>query len=155
MRNPSSIGGTYAWVCVNLEGDEISTGHGYVTAPYLGLERVTNNLTELLAIVSALECVTDGWDGTVCTDSLVSLRRIDRPGDTKWNGIPDELIARAIKQRERLPSVTFVLCCGHPTRAELLAGRDERGYPASRHNVRADALCKGMAALVVDRCGIA
>ena len=55
--NPSPIGGTWAWCWVH---DDVMIKHEYgVVEPCdLGLTKITNNHTELLAAVRALESLT-------------------------------------------------------------------------------------------------
>lgn len=139
-RNPSAVGGTWAWVQVNADGEHVRTGSGIVTPIFHGLDLITNNLTELLAAVLGLESLPTGWVGTVYTDSQVTLYRITRD-KTKWAGIPAVLVERTQAARKPLGAYTVVLLGGHPTKAELAAGVRRDGFPCSPHNVWCDKAC--------------
>jgi hypothetical protein len=114
---------------------------GSVTPLEVGLEVVTNNLTELIAVLHALEALPDGWQGHVYTDSLVTLRRFQavRP---KFTGIPLALQDRVRQVRARLGSYGLTLLAGHPSRQDLMRGHKPGGLPVSSHNKRCDELCK-------------
>jgi hypothetical protein len=75
-QNPSPIGGTWAWCMVNADGTRTRHAYGYVTPADLGTPTVSNNHTELLALVLGLEALPAGWAGTVYSDSWVSLQRV-------------------------------------------------------------------------------
>lgn len=142
-KNPSSIGGTWAWCAVNEEGSNLRSDEGVIdiaTARTWGLEAVTNNLTELYALCKAMTSLPDGWSGTVYSDSQISLGRLFL-GYKKWEGIPDELREWAQTSVARLGTVKPVLLDGHPTRAQLAAGIGKRGNPCSAHNVWCDEQC--------------
>src|ERR1043165_5334043 len=68
-KNPSDIGGTWAWCGVDAEGNRIVWRGGFV--PVNG-RPITNNHTEQIAITLALEAMPDGWSGTVCSDSMIA-----------------------------------------------------------------------------------
>jgi ribonuclease HI len=141
-KNPSSVGGTWAYLQVDCAGPTIlKEESGLLLAGYLGLPKITNNLTELEAAVRALESVPDGWDGTLFTDSFITLCRISRD-KTKFNGIPYPLVNRVDAVRKRLGKFQVVLLGGHPTKAELEKGLRHDNYPVSRFNVRCDELCQ-------------
>jgi len=141
--NPSVRGGTWAFVLVDALTTEDGCHHqsGVVTPAEAGVDEVTNNLTELLAAVQALEAVHDGWKGTLYTDSHVTRCRLvnKKPG---MNGIPPALEARMWEQRERLGPLRVVLLDGHPTRAQLASGVGKRGNPCSKWNKKCDDLCR-------------
>lgn len=136
-RNPSEIGGTWAW-CEVIDGERVQEQSGSVTPEEIGLPRVTNNFTELLAAVLALEAMPDGWCGTLYTDSKITLYRLK--GSRKFAGIPDSLRERCERQRERL-RFEVVLLGGHPTVLEMYRGRRSDGTPVSCWNVWADRQC--------------
>lgn len=145
-RNPSAEGGTWAW-CHVLDGREVRHGKGAVTPAEIGLGRVTNNFTELLAAVLCLEALPDGWAGTLFTDSFVTLVRVHpRTKKVRFNGIPEGLVERAKLQKVRLGAYKVVLLGGHPSREELAAGCRKDGKRVSRWNVLCDERCKSMAA---------
>src|SRR4051794_3588578 len=66
--NPSVIGGTWAWVAVDKHGDVVAEEFGFV--PTVNpLRKVSNNHTEQIAIVKALEYVPNSFAGMLCSDS--------------------------------------------------------------------------------------
>jgi ribonuclease HI len=101
----------------------------------------SNNLSEFIAVLKALESLPFGWDGTVWTDSDVTRRRFSNITHAAMKGITDELIESATVAMARLPNVKFRLLGGHPTKAELVAGQREDGRPVSEHNVWYDKAC--------------
>lgn len=144
-RNPSALGGTWAWCWVNPAGEMTRSASGVITieqARLHGLAAVTNNLTELLAAVEALDQLPDGWRGTLYTDSLVTLRRVD-PGNQSptWNAVPEWLQIRVQGLHARLGKFTVRLLGGHPTKKDLRLGFRPDGKPVSRHNVWCDEAC--------------
>lgn len=137
--NPSRIGGTWAWVWADGRGEAIREESGLVEPCDLGLDTVTNNVTELYAALRLIESLPGGWAGTLHTDSEVTLHRLTHSHSFK--GVPDWMRLRVLKAREGR-RWTVTLLAGHPTRAELARGyRERNGLPVSRHNVRCDQLC--------------
>lgn len=142
-HNPSSIGGTWAWCYVNIDG--LMTAHEQDVIPAgddSGLKVVTNNLTEMLALVRGLQNLPSGWMGTICSDSQITLGRAFL--GWKWANIPNWLHRQFQIERHRLkhyPSFRHVLISGHPTRLQLEAGVGKHGYPVSVHNVWCDKAC--------------
>jgi len=146
-RNPSSLGGTWAWVLVR-GGEVVRQASGAVTPGDVDVTAVTNNQSELLAAVRALEAMPPGWAGVLRTDSKVTLHRLTH--SEKFNGVPQWLRLRALAVR-RGRRWRVELVGGHPTRAELAAGRlRKNGLPCCRWNVLVDALC-GAAARALAR----
>lgn len=153
-RNPSSIGGTWAWCLVDATGQRIATDSGFVLTgegevahrpedaeAWTG-EVVTNNVTELVALVRGLEALPTTWRGAVCSDSQITLGRLFSAW--AWNGIPDAWVERALAAMVRFAegALTPVLLQGHPTRTDLAAGIGaKRRLPVSEHNVFVDRLC--------------
>lgn len=144
--NPSKTGGTWAWVAVTPKGNESSRAAGVITPIEAGVEAVSNNLTELLAAIMALEDAEAGWDGTLHTDSYVTLCRLTRR-HAGFKGIPDHLRQRLSIVRGRLGLFRVALLDGHPTRKQLASGRGKRGNPVSKWNVLCDDLCSEQAFL--------
>jgi ribonuclease HI len=144
--NPSAIGGTWAWRWV-CETRVLVQHSGVITPRQADLPAITNNLTEMLALVRGLQTLPDAWVGTVYSDSQITLGRIFQ--GWKWKNIPLWLHHDYQQARGRLVNwdqIGFVLLQGHPTRAELAAGVGSRGYPVSEHNVWADKACGERAA---------
>jgi ribonuclease HI len=140
-KNPSNIGGTWAFCYVGELGARIHGQAGTVAPDLVGLPTITNNMTELLALLLAIEQLPAGWAGDLYTDSLITLRRFHRPRRAKFAGIPDVIRDRVIAAVERLGQLTLHLLNGHPTKDELAAGISKRGCPVSVHNVWCDKAC--------------
>lgn len=146
--NPSPIGGTWAWCLVDARGQRVCEYSGTLLAtPELPF--VTNNVTELVALVNGLEALPHGWSGTVYSDSWVSLQRVFLAA--KLKNVPGWLVDRlqALQSSRKLASMSYVLLDGHPTKAQLTAGVGKRGAPVSVHNVWADTECQRRAREVV------
>lgn len=142
-KNPSSIGGTWAWCGVDAEGRRVIERGGVV--PVSGERIITNNHTEQMAIVKALEAMPDGWMGTIYSDSKIAL------GRTLWgyatNNLPNNVIVRTAAAVARLGKLKGVLLQGHPTAKDLACGIGaKRGFPVSIHNVWCDEECGRQAA---------
>ncbi len=137
-KNPSEIGGTWAWCGVNADGARVVEFGGVVPAPQG--RKITNNHTEQIAICKALEWLPEGWSGTVYSDSQVALGRVFLNWAT-FN-LPANIAQRCNAARLRLGKLQFRLLQGHPTKAELATGwGNKRDLPVSIHNVWCDAEC--------------
>lgn len=144
-HNPSEIGGTWAYRIVE-DGEVIREKSGTITPRQAKMPLITNNLTEMCALVAGLKVLPDDWTGTVYSDSQITLGRAFQ--GWKWNNIPDWLYRMFGEQRDRLKNwdrIEFVLLEGHPTKAELILGVGRKGYPVSEHNVAVDRLCNAAA----------
>lgn len=140
-RNPSTIGGTWAYVVPHTDGT-CTVESGVVTPQEAGLPVITNNYTELFAVVKAMENLPEGWDGTIFTDSNVTVSRIvRRRKPPKFEGIPADLQLRLAEARKRIV-YDVVLIAGHPTKEELRLGKNHKGTPVSKWNVIADEACE-------------
>jgi len=145
LRNPSTLGGTWAVRHV-VDGHVIQEAGGTITPVQMCAAEVTNNQTELLALVRGLEMLPSDWTGTVYSDSECTLGRAFL--GWKWNNIPLWLHHRYQAARARLihwtsePPIRFVLLDGHPTRAQLAAGKGKRGRPVSEHQAWCDRRCQ-------------
>lgn len=151
--NPSMIGGTWAFCYVDAGGKRRHDAAGIVRPADVGLPTITNNLTELLAAVMALESLPEGWTGTMYTDSLITLYRVqgfqpNRRRPAKFNGIPGFLRDRLKIAVGRLGAFSLVLLGGHPTKADLARGARLGGLPVSAHNVWCDRACTAQARMV-------
>jgi len=141
--NPSAIGGTYAYRLI--EEDE-ECNH-YIDGAFVLTARenggpVTNNQTEMMAVLSALELVPDDWAGSLYSDSQVTLGRVFM--GWKWANVPQFMHAKYKDLRARLTrfeDIKWFLLDGHPTKAQLQAGKGKRGGPVSEHNVWCDQAC--------------
>lgn len=142
--NPSPLGGTWAWCLVDAAGERVQTASGVLTAAENG-QPVTNNVSELYALVAGLEALPARWCGTVYSDSWVSLQRVFLAAPLK--GVPHWLRVRLhiVQRTGRLAKLPYVLLDGHPTKAQLAAGVGKRGKPVSEQNVWCDAACTAQA----------
>lgn len=155
-RNPSAIGGTYAWchVSTDLRVVDIDVGRhivdyhsGVVTPERAKSERVTNNHTEYFALARCLCELPKGWSGQVYSDSQITLGRF-------FSGWKHENVPKFWERRMReiiaeLGNVTPILLDGHPTKAQLAAGIGKRGNPCSSFNVWCDKACGEVAKRVM------
>lgn len=141
-KNPSEIGGTWAWCQVADTGERFEQRSGVVTPAQIGMPWVSNNYTELLAAVEGLEQLPEGWCGVLYTDSFVTLTRISpETKKPKWKNIPDNLRLRAEAAKARAGWFKVVLLGGHPNKTELASGRRKDGLPVSQWNVWCDKAC--------------
>jgi len=138
--NPSLVGGTYAVRLVYDDG-QVYGYSGVLSARNMG-GAVTNNQTEMLALLQGLNSLPDDWCGTIYSDSAVTLGRVFQ--GWKWQNIHEWMHEKYRMQRRRLinwDQIKYVLLDGHPTRAQLLSGVGKRGHPVSIHNVWCDKAC--------------
>lgn len=139
--NPSSIGGT--WAARLVEDDKVKgEWSGAITPDQARMPAISNNLTEMLALVRGLEMLPFDWRGTVYSDSAVTLGRAFQ--SWRWNNVPRWLYDAFGNQCARLVhwnQIHYVLLDGHPTKAQLAAGLGKRGHPVSEHNVWCDKAC--------------
>lgn len=144
-KNPSPIGGTWAARLVRdgLVAMELS---GWITPREARTEAITNNLTEMLALVRGLQLLPARWTGTIYSDSQVTLGRAFE--GWKWQNIPPWLHHEYREARKHLmhwDELQHVLLDGHPTIAHLAAGTGKRGHPVSEHNRWCDEACQAAA----------
>ena len=135
-RNPSKFGGTWAFVCVR--DDEVVEEQSGVVETIPG-RLFTNNWSEQIAIIKALENMPEQWSGVVCSDSKVALGRTFQ--GWKCNNLPSNIGKRMRSCLKPLGKVTWQHVGGHPTKEDLHRGRNLSGDLVSKWNVRADELC--------------
>lgn len=141
--NPSKEGGTWAYCFVDHNDHKVAHASGLVTPEDIGLPAVTNNFTEFYAALRAMEMATvQTYPVTIYTDSLITLRRLERPKFASMRGIPDVFIHRLRREAVRLAYYTVVLLSGHPTEDDLKLGFTEKGRQVSKWNVFCDELCQ-------------
>lgn len=137
-KNPSTLGGTWAWCAVDVEGNRVIERYGSI--PARNGRPITNNHTEQIAITLALEAMPDRWTGVLYSDSNVAIGRVFDNWGTK--NLPANISDRSRAVRARLGKVTAVLLQGHPTKADLAVGIGaKRNLPVSIHNVWCDKAC--------------
>jgi hypothetical protein len=140
-HNPSALGDTWAYRILAYD-QIIKQASGSITPEQARVPAITNNLTEMIAVIRGFQALPADWRGQVLSDSQITLGRIFQ--GWKWHGIPLWLHHEFQAERKRLinfESLEFFLLQGHPTKAELAAGIGSRGYPVSEHNVWADKAC--------------
>lgn len=143
LKNPSPVGGTWAYRHVADNDDVINEFAAVITLAEAKVKAVTNNQTEMLAVINGLAILPDNWIGTVCSDSKITLGRLF--WGWRWSEIPLWLIEEHDRQRARLvhfEKFQVLLVDGHPTKAQLAAGIGKRGNPVSEHNVWCDHACR-------------
>lgn len=138
LKNPSTIGGTWAWCAVDARGNRVIERGGAV--PARDGQPITNNHMEQIALTLALEAMPDGWSGTVYSDSMIALGRVFKGWRLK--NLPANVAKRSAAAVARLGHIETVLLQGHPTKADLACGMGKkRNLPVSIHNVWCDAEC--------------
>lgn len=162
--NKQAKAGTWAW-CKVQNGSVIASASGIIVIkdhPYpdevagyafeepTGVPFIGNNLTELLAVVEALEHsqkIDYGLPVTFHSDNQNAVKRVTEG----WacNGVPDWLMTRMEAVQTAL-TIEGVLLSGHPNKKQLELGIGPRGYPCSKHNVWCDSECKRLAKLFKD-----
>ena len=136
----STIGGAWAYCYVNPYNVRVQEASGMLLTTK-SWPTVTNNYSELVAVLKAMQGLPDGWAGTLYSDSQVTLGRISGVYQG-WAGIPSKLYNLVNAERERLGAFQLVLLDGHPTQAQLQARKGKRGNLVSKHNVWCDEQCK-------------
>lgn len=150
--NPSPIGGTWAFVLVDSDGQIYAEGHGAFPPEFFedatinkkGQKVVTNNQTELYALLMGFSAIPNGAEvSAVCIDSQVTIWRVW--GGSRWKNVPQRIHRMFMREHEYHPGLSLwpvVLLDGHPTKGELLNGIGKRGHPVSKWNVYVDGLCR-------------
>jgi hypothetical protein len=155
MAHPA-IGGTWAYVLLNRERGFLASDSGIVlgsqeprphllhrTLCFTDVPIVKNDLTEMVAVWQGFCHLPDGWSGTVCTDSELTIERLTEI--KPWNTIPAWLREEMHRHVRRLGSLEYILYAGHPTKADMARGyqvkESGRCLPVSEWNVLCDTLC--------------
>jgi ribonuclease HI len=143
-RNPSKLGGTWAYVVVDNQTDSIiQSDSGVVLPEHFSIVpriEITNNISEYYAMMKGLLAVPTGYNGTIYSDSGVTIGRFFN--GWKNTNVPNSLVATGLSLAKTLgENVKAVLLDGHPTKAQLAAGVGKRGHPVSKWNVYVDAKC--------------
>lgn len=158
-KNPSEVGGTWAYCLVDEYGIRQGGQSGLVTPQDIGQRFVTNNVTELAAVLAALTALPDGWDGTIYTDSKVTMSRVSlgkngRPRKPQKVGgfrstIPDHMVNQLQIQQLRMGHYQVALVKGHASMDQIAASYngDQSGQTHSRHNSWCDKECRKEAEL--------
>lgn len=141
QKNPSPIGGTWAYCVVSPDGDLLYEDYDVVPAKKLG-GMATNNQMELLAIIRGLQTITRDSIVHMCSDSQVSLQRVFL--GASMSNIPDWMVDALEIEKSRLAlfkKFKYTLLAGHPTKAQLVDGFGKNHHPVSKWNVWVDGLC--------------
>lgn len=151
QRNPSPFGGTWAWVLV--DDDEIQDqGWGIIAPDIMGVLFVTNNQTELLAVIMGLKSLYKDEIAHICSDSEITLGRLFR--GSPFNNIPKWMINGLYKEKARLEHFsrfTYELMDGHPTQEQLRSGKGKKGHTTSKWNVWCDQKCNQLASEYMEK----
>ncbi len=137
--------GTFTWVHVDAQVKYLAHESGLVR-PFAD-KAVENNMAELCALLRGLRSLPDGWSGDVLCDNVNALGwagLIQKRDGNPWksDGVPACLRPYIARQQERLGDLRGVHLDGHPTDAQLLAGRGKRDNPVSKWNRFCDDHCK-------------
>jgi ribonuclease HI len=166
LSNPSRIGGTAAFRMVDA-ADNVVLERCFLYVPFLTPwhphipnvtmlrwphAQISNNVTELEAVLQAFFVLPGGWSGTVYSDSKITLGRVFSGYQLK--GIDADRAGMLFSRKECLGSLSSVLVAGHPTQRELSIGYKDKKlegggtvrYLVSRHNVACDQMCTAAAA---------
>lgn len=142
-QNPSSIGGTWAWITINSFGERFHCDRGMITPTDMRVgTTVTNNQTEMLAILEGFDDLPNNWVGTVFSDSQITIGRLFR--GWKWTNLPHWMLEKFLEHRKRFMywnNIEHVLLASHPTKIQLRNGIGKNGHPVSIHNVWCDKEC--------------
>lgn len=140
--NPSPIAGTWAW-CYVANDVMIKSDSNIIYPKVFNSNVVTNNQTELIAMLSGLSFLPPDWIGVVKSDSQVTLGRVFLGWKFK-RGIPDYIILKYHEIKKKFlywNQIRWELLSGHPTKKELETGIGKNGYPTSKYNVWCDQEC--------------
>lgn len=137
-------GGTWAWCGVDKEGKRVLMYSGVMEEAKVGYV-VTNNHSEQMAILQAIEMMPPGWSGNVYSDSFIALGRVFH-GFRREN-LPDEIHQRSMAAVKKLGTIKTGNLKGHPFEADLRAKKKQRtegsGFlPTSIHNYWCDKKCE-------------
>ncbi len=146
LANPSKHGGMWAFRHLNRAHQAVREACGAVTVPEVSpLTTVTNNFTEVLAVLIALEFLPDGWSGKVRTDSLHTIRVFRDDYDRYW--LIEGVKLRIVNVLDRLGDLSYELLAGHPSKKEIAlmeAGiqcfKGPKQYPYCLHNHHLDSV---------------
>jgi ribonuclease HI len=142
--NPSPIGGTWA-IRLLMEDSLVHADSGILLCGN-SENKITNNITEMLALVHGLESLTNFDDWTVYSDSLVTIGRASM--GWQWNHMPLDIVNRwkaQVKRLENYSKFKWVNLEGHPTKADLAAGISKNGRPVHLQNKLCDKECTRLA----------
>lgn len=152
FKNPSPYGGTWAF-CLVKDNEIISSGSGIILPSEFGGKPVTNNVSEMYAVIKGLESLPENWSGIVYSDSQVTLGRVFGVFKS-FDGIPHSLRIALYNAKGRLSNkhkIGHILVAGHPTKKELASGTGKNGNIVSRFNVWCDKECTRLSKEFLER----
>ncbi len=142
QKNPSPYGGTWAW-CLVEDNSIVHQDSGIIQPIDLGLEKISNNVSELYAAMRGLSFLPTEWNGTIHIDSEVTLWRITT--SNSFNNVPIFIRDKVLELRAG-KFWKVILLGGHPTKAELKQGyRKRNNLPVSKWNQWCDQECTRLA----------
>lgn len=152
LKNPSPLGGTWAYCMVTADGRLLYEDYDVVRANKFPAGVVTNNQMELLAVIRGLQTLRREMVVHVCSDSEITLGRLFK--GYAMENIPEWMVNELNIERGRLhqfKDFKYTLISGHPTKLQLETGIGKHGHPTSEWNMRADELCHMAAEEYSDR----
>lgn len=127
----------------------VAWGCGYITCEDIQATSVTNNVTELVAILIGAAFAPEGRNIMLYSDSKISLGTVFC--DFKLEGLPDCVLEQLAEfKREthfRFNNHGYTqagpigLLDGHPNDTDLAMKKGHRGLPTSVHNRWCDYMC--------------
>lgn len=139
--NPSAIGGTVAF-CMQFSGaGQLKYARAF-SAKQLKVDEVTNNQTELYAVILGLGYLFEEEIACIYSDSEITLGRLFKGYAMK--NIPEFMVNKLSKERKRLINwhrFQSILLKGHPTWMELNNGISKTGRPVHSLNKWCDEQC--------------
>lgn len=154
LKNPSTIGGTWAWCLVDNE-KILKHGSGYIVPDTMETSTVTNNQTELLAVLKGFGELVDDDVIELRSDSEITLGRVFK--NYSFNNIPHWMISDLKYEKLRLKNFQqfrYTLMDGHPTQAQIDKGLGKRGHITSKWNVWCDKECGRQARLYLESLAV-
>lgn len=144
LKNPSPIAGTWAYVLVDIEDQRVlKKGSGVMIPAEWGLDVITNNQSEMWAMLKGLAVLPDNVPSNVCPDSQTTLGRCF--WGHRWTNVPPDMHTEFHTQRARLDenwkNIKGILHAGHPTIDQLAKGIGRNGLPVSKWNCLCDRMC--------------
>lgn len=139
--NPSSIGGTVAFYIIGQKNEVLSNYSSFLHPNFMGSDKVTNNQTELWALLLGLAHLKPDQIAHVYCDSEISLGRVFK--NYAMANIPKFMfyVLMHIKRMENFKKLEYTLLSGHPTKRQLELGTGKGGRPVSEWNVNCDRDC--------------
>lgn len=144
-KNPSPEGGTWAYLIRIRQlasWELVGAGAGRISPADYGLTSVSNNISELVAMVEGLraaEFAVPDNPKQVLSDSWITLQRVFR--GARMNNLPPELKALAMIAPDFVKG-GYLLLDGHPTKLDLERGVGKRGNPVHLGNLYCDVACQ-------------